>query len=292
MIYNDDVQIPMLGCPISFVRDKSEALYPIAAKYLPKLPASTYVQIRISQDLYALNNLTLLMKDLVSGQIIKTIAMTRHQLSPTYSYADGTVTTDDIAGTQIVYFELAGIDGVLYADSRPYLINPFNLTRMVEIEYTHDENDFNTVFSDLDSNGDPVGDPHVFNIMVEGGFKPFDVDMRDEAEDYQEQDFENKMVFALPYSVEKITFGGANGIPYWLYKRLGYIFSCSILMINGVTYKRANGAKLEKEIVGTTGMVFASIELQPFTDFSENHVNPPQAGDFNIDFNFDFNIYQ
>lgn len=370
MIYSKDIQIPLLGCPIHFGTIKGNKYYPYMGQYTPKLVSNQLVQIRISESLYNGDSIVLRTINAKSGEVIAETTFDKYILSnsPFYGYAQCKLPM--FIHEKHVYFTIQ-VGSTILAKSICHTLSPFDVSRMVRIEYTNSSNDFGTVFrnkveigggysihydsilgtymltrtqggqissdttivientsgsytttitelserviiSPIDHvfqdgvsytfkvslgeeqlaeytseyNGGFEGEDNVFTLLVEGGFKPSDLEVRDEAEDYEQQNYENYIVYALPYSTEKITFGGGSGLPMYMYERLAHIFACNNLLINGTRYYRVKGAKVEKENVGTTGLAFVSVEVQADTTFEERDLITGRLFDDTFDYTF------
>ena len=366
MIYNQGLQIPVLGCPIPFTRDKRGDYYPLMDRYIQKLTKRVFfVQVRLSEELYEGGQISLVMKESMTRRRLSSVAFTKWELSEGYYFAMALASLP--ANETCVYFEITN-GAALLADSDHMLAMPNDTSPLVEIEYSHHENDFNTIFRGfmLFNNAQgPVGDCYLakpgdamplfikgfpgvatvvatnlstsqsrttsvpsaavsasivltgwvgtdtriqvwksstasgspyatltmeyqdgvwtngltpFVLTVEGGMKPSDMEVRDNLEEYDEQDFTTKNIFSFPYTVEKVTFGGQIGVPAPIYNRLGHIFACSRIALNGEKYSRVNGATMEKEPVGTTGFMFASIDVQNVSEFDDEYPQSGQGG--------------
>jgi len=222
MIYDrTNIQISEL-CPLQFTEPRSTDFYPAANEYCGKISGSSdlVVQVLISE---ALNNY-----DITNLRIcdINSVVKLEKQfipylLSTGYYYAISTITAAELLslGRDFVgYFEVFDYETqTKLADSVWYTINPTFQNDLQEIEYTHEENDYNTVFKH-------GANTYKFKIWVEGGFIPKDERDEQEVEDFIQQDMVNETVYGDEYVVEPFTLGdNISGVPNWLRKKFSRI---------------------------------------------------------------------
>ena len=278
MIYDrTNIQISEL-CPLQFTEPRSTDFYPAANEYCGKISGSSdlVVQVLISETLYV-NDYNYIRVFDINGNIKLTVPFSVSLLSAGYYYANATITKSQLntLGRDFIgYFDIydAEIENVL-ADSVWYTINPTFQNDLQEIEYTHEENDYNTVFKH-------GANTYKFKIWVEGGFIPKDERDEQEVEDFIQQDMVNETVYGDEYVVEPFTLGdNISGVPNWLRKkfsRISLLDSVKIKqMVNfgetntneKVEYKRVSGAKLEKIEDTKNGLATYKIDLQTLNNY-------------------------
>ena len=267
MIYFNDILIPIL-CPIQFTEPK-ETLFYQQDQYMPKLIGNGGVgfsavnifdvQIRISHEIYDSSTPLHLVMNMRDGEN-QTFVFTKHQLSAGYEYA--TATIDIGSNNDFAIFEIKFGD-IILADSLVYELNPLFQADIKKIRYTNSKNDLETIFV----NGEIL---YTFEIDVECGFKPNDFDSKIKVQDFEEQDYTNKVVYGLPYFTEKLTIGDGIGIPNWLWHKLTCIWALDSVTINGLYYEPAMGTKVESLEKTYDGHGIYSIELQRKTTFAQN----------------------
>lgn len=222
MIYDrTNIQISEL-CPLQFTEPRSTDFYPAANEYCGKISGSSdlVVQVLISETLYNSDVNHIRVFD-INGNIKLTVPFSVSLLSAGYYYANATITKSQLntLGRDFIgYFDIydAEIERVL-ADSVWYTINPTFQNDLQEIEYTHEENDYNTIFKH-------GANTYKFKIWVEGGFIPKDERDEQEVEDFIQQDMVNETVYGDEYVVEPFTLGdNISGVPNWLRKKFSRI---------------------------------------------------------------------
>ncbi len=222
MIYDrTNIQISEL-CPLQFTEPRSTDFYPAANEYCGKISGSSdlVVQVLISEDTYADDSLYLRLCD-INGNEKLLVSFTRTILSTGFYYANVTVSSAQLLSLGrdfIGYFQVyEAADEIVFADSVWYTINPTFQNDLQEIEYTHEENDYNTVFKH-------GANTYKFKIWVEGGFIPKDERDEQEVEDFIQQDMVNETVYGDEYVVEPFTLGdNISGVPNWLRKKFSRI---------------------------------------------------------------------
>ena len=233
MIYDrTNIQISEL-CPLQFTEPRSTDFYPAANEYCGKISGSSdlVVQVLISEAMYLTqtgNVLRLFDKDniIVHEEVFEVFT-----LSTGIYYAIATISKDmliSLGNDLLGYFIISNIDEqVLLADSVWYKINPTFQNDLQEIEYTHEENDYNTIFKH-------GANTYKFKIWVEGGFIPKDERDEQEVEDFIQQDMVNETVYGDEYVVEPFTLGdNISGVPNWLRKKFS-----RISLLDSVKYKQ------------------------------------------------------
>lgn len=222
MIYDrTNIQISEL-CPLQFTEPRSTDFYPAANEYCGKISGSSdlVVQVLISAKLEISNINAIRIID-INGNIKLDKLFIVSTLSLGYYYANMTITSAEFTALGkdfIGYFEIIDLDElIILADSVWYTINPTFQNDLQEIEYTHEENDYNTIFKH-------GANTYKFKIWVEGGFIPKDERDEQEVEDFIQQDMVNETVYGDEYVVEPFTLGdNISGVPNWLRKKFSRI---------------------------------------------------------------------
>ena len=222
MIYDrTNIQISEL-CPLQFTEPRSTDFYPAANEYCGKISGSSdlVVQMLISETLYNSDSNYIRVFD-INGNIKLNKQLIVSTLSLGYYYANVTITSAEFTALGkdfIGYFEIHDYETqTKLADSVWYTINPTFQNDLQEIEYTHEENDYNTIFKH-------GANTYKFKIWVEGGFIPKDERDEQEVEDFIQQDMVNETVYGDEYVVEPFTLGdNVSGVPNWLRKKFSRI---------------------------------------------------------------------
>lgn len=176
----------------------------------------------------------------------------------------------------VYYLEVFFEKGELYSVvSEPILIKDQHPDTIL-IEFGHRENDFDMYF---------MGG-RKFWLRVEGGFPSsgFTPGAKDTV--YRNQEHDTVLLNSTPYSVQKIQFGSGSGIPNWVADKINRIFSCSSTKINGVSWVKNEGAKMEAARESSYPLAGWTLEL---IDTSNRYSDVFGSGDFNEDFSNDFN---
>lgn len=246
MIYDrTNIQISEL-CPLQFTEPRSTDFYPAANEYCGKISGSSdlVVQVLISEEVYSADTMYIKILD-ANGVEVDRATFNRTLLSTGYYYANATITVsqfNSIGKNFNGYFEICYEKTVIInplppfeaelvitklADSVWYTINPTFQNDLQEIEYTHEENDYNTIFKH-------GANTYKFKIWVEGGFIPKDERDEQEVEDFIQQDMVNETVYGDEYVVEPFTLGdNISGVPNWLRKKFS-----RISLLDSVKYKQ------------------------------------------------------
>lgn len=112
----------------------------------------------------------------------------------------------------------------------------------LKIEYTHDQNEFDTIFV----NSDGTQYLQNFIMRVPGGMKSEGFQPAGKYTMFQDQDYNSVMLQSTPYNVLKMIFGGSEGVPNHVADKVNRIFGLSTVKINGEQYSRNEGAKIER----------------------------------------------
>lgn len=106
----------------------------------------------------------------------------------------------------------------------------------VLINYRLTYNDFDCIFTD---------DLAYFNLRVEGGVKSEGFSPGGKFQMFTDLDYQPVMLQSTPYNVYKWLFGPGYGLPNWMGDKLNRVFACDDILIDGVSWLRNEGAKLE-----------------------------------------------
>lgn len=245
MIYDrTNIQISEL-CPLQFTEPRSTDFYPAANEYCGKISGSSdlVVQVLVSEDVYNADSMYIKILN-ANGVEVDRATFNITLLSAGYYYANATITASqfnsigkNFNGYFEIYYEktititpfppVVELVVTKLADSVWYKINPTFQNDLQEIEYTHEENDYNTVFKH-------GANTYKFKIWVEGGFIPKDERDEQEVEDFIQQDMVNETVYGDEYVVEPFTLGDSVlGVPNWLRKKFS-----RISLLDSVKYKQ------------------------------------------------------
>lgn len=263
MIYDrTNIQISKL-CPLQFTEPRSTNFYPAANEYCGKISGSSdlVVQVLISETLNN-SDITFLRICDIDGIVKLEKQFVPYFLSTGYYYAITTVTAAELVSLGkdfIGYFEIHDYETqTKLADSVWYTINPTFQNDLQEIEYTHEENDYNTIFKH-------GANTYKFKIWVEGGFIPKDERDEQEVEDFIQQDMVNETVYGDEYVVEPFTLGdNISGVPNWLRKKFSRISLLDSVKIKQMVNPSRNlvANSLINETSGATSFAARSISLK------------------------------
>lgn len=262
MIYDrTNIQISEL-CPLQFTEPRNPNFYPAANEYCGKISGSSdlVVQVLISENLYNsdLNGIRIID---INGNIKLDKDIIVSTLSLGYYYANVTITSAELTALGkdfIGYFEIHDYETqTKLADSVWYTINPTFQNDLQEIEYTHEENDYNTIFKH-------GANTYKFKIWVEGGFIPKDERDEQEVEDFIQQNMVNETVYGDEYVVEPFTLGdNISGVPNWLRKKFSRISLLDSVKIKQMVNPSRNlvANSLVNQTSGEYGFAFRTVEL-------------------------------
>lgn len=262
MIYDrTNIQISEL-CPLQFTEPRSTDFYPAANEYCGKISGSSdlVVQVLISETLYNsdLNGIRIIDTNgnikLDKDIIVSTLSLGYYYANVTITSAEFTALGKDFIG----YFEIHDYETqTKLADSVWYTINPTFQNDLQEIEYTHEENDYNTIFKH-------GANTYKFKIWVEGGFIPKDERDEQEVEDFIQQDMVNETVYGDEYVVEPFTLGdNISGVPNWLRKKFSRISLLDSVKFKQMVNQSRNlvANSLVNETSGGYGFALRPVEL-------------------------------
>lgn len=165
------------------------------------------------------------------------IAYGSYFLSVWHNYFPDTIAE----GIYFLKLEISDADGSIFFYSEP--INLLTTSEdTVRIEYTHDQNEFDSIFVSLDNPSYLMP----FMLRIEGGMKSEGLLPGGKYTMFQDQDYQSIVLQSQPYNVEKFVFGPPYGMPNHLADKINRIFGLSNVKINGIGYSRNEGAKLER----------------------------------------------
>lgn len=254
----NSVQIAEL-CPIQFTEPREYDIYNMQQEYVGKIKNFGFdLQILISKALY--DNLEYIDVQLVdeADNMIAQKNMTMIELlAGVYYYATVNLDSAFFAGIDnaLCRFKIFDDSSEVLADSIWYLINPDYDADLKKVQYSNLDNNWNTVFVDGATTYD-------FWLDVECGAIPKDSRDEQETEDFLEQDLVNDTVYGDEYEVVPFTFGSSMGIPNWLRKKISRATLCDTFKIDGLEYKRTQGAKMEKIEDTENGLATYKMDLQ------------------------------
>jgi hypothetical protein len=84
-------------------------------------------------------------------------------------------------------------------------------------------------------------DGFISSIRVEGGINDFTPGFDDVS--FIDQEFNNTLLDSVSYRLFTLFVGNADGVPDWVGDRLNNILTCDTIKIDGVYYRKAEGAK-------------------------------------------------
>lgn len=129
----------------------------------------------------------------------------------------------------------------------------------VLIEYSHKDNNsaFDNIFWIDEAR-------QTFQFRVKGGFKPDAIELKVDNEQFVNQKQEIVELYALPYKTLGFTFGGSNGVPYYIAEFLNKILCLSHVSINGELYVREGDSVPEKlDTIGKKQLFIYRVTLRP-----------------------------
>jgi len=157
-------------------------------------------------------------------------------------------------GIYFLKLEISDTEGSMIFYSEPIKLTALAPDNTVRIIYTHDENDFDVIFTGSNIVGE-------FMLRIDGGMKSEGFLPGGKFTMFQDLDYNSVMLQSQPYNIEKWTFGPANGCPNWMGDKINRIFGLSDITIDGVGYSRNENAKIDR--AGESGYPLAgwTIEL-------------------------------
>ena len=231
MIYTADLVIP-IHCPLQFkavAYGTEETHYPRAFNYLQKygLTDTIHVQLHFATNPTSRTvkiNAMDFAKDcpMWDGATALTYSATYTQLANGDWYGDYSIDCSKLSG--VVYFTITETAGLMAA-SWPVEIGSTADTVLITVH--NSRNDFNTVFGAYQAS-------NTFQIRVEGGFKPDDFDLPSDSEMFTNQWQEDDLTYSMPYDLEYITLGDANGLPRWMCQKIGYYLACDKVLFDNI----------------------------------------------------------
>ena len=191
----------------------------------------------------------------------------------------GTIPTVD-EGVYFIRLKIFDQTGIIYLVSEPIMVES-SISDFVKIEYTNDLNEFDIICAGQSWTVFP------FLLRIEGGVKSDGLQPGGKYTMFQDLDYQPVMLQSQPYNVYRFTFGPGAGIPGWLADRINRIFSLSSVQIDGVSYMRNEGAKIER--VGEDGYPLAGwtldllkVENDYSEEFDTEEITQPFTADTTI----------
>ena len=138
---------------------------------------------------------------------------------------------------------LLGSETDTYTD---YISDPFTLISNAEntivLQYTHDANRFDVAFYP-----DPLNllNKQSFCLRVEGGLPSDGFSPESKDVFYVDQPHDTILLDSIPFNTYKFMFGNGAGIPNYIAAKINRIFSLNDVKIDGRSYVKSDGAKLE-----------------------------------------------
>lgn len=177
-----------------------------------------------------------------------------------YKYTGGTVDDSDewilTGAVELITYSLSD----MLTNSWPCEIG--NHTDTVYFMYGNTTNNFETVFGDFDYN--------TFTFRVEGGFIPDGFTPKVDISLFTNQNQEDTLTYAMPYSTHTLCIGDNMGVPWWILEKVNSIFCCDIVLTNLIQYTRTGDIDIEWT-ENKTGI--GKLELKPVTNRMTQNVD-------------------
>jgi len=193
------------------------------------------------------------------SELIPTLNDGVYQVKIEYTY------NDDLIGTYL---------------SEPQYICTFQ-DDTVKFTVNHSSNEFYFLFLDPET-GLKLTD---IEMRVEAGIPPNSYSPSSISETFTDQLANNELVASIPFDAYKLE---VQQCPNYIINKLNYLFSCDSVVIDGVGFSKANGAKFEAATsahlassIWTIDVVKTSNDMDEFTltaDFNDEYTD----NDFNI----------
>jgi hypothetical protein len=139
--------------------------------------------------------------------------------------------TIPLPGNQFIYLNSEYIQ--LYPDNYSDRL----VDNLMMIQAYHDLNDYNFHFTN-------ENDGKLF-LRVEGGFPSEGFAPGGKFNMYQDQRYRSVIMSAVPFNVHKLIVGANYGVPNWMIDKVNRLLALRNITINGISYARNEGAKLE-----------------------------------------------
>lgn len=257
-VFNAATDAPICdgGIPMTYLGGNFRGIYATSAALISANPNHSFTYI-VSADgkSYSWNGSTF---------VVGATAVQYTELSAGHWYGDYYIPCYQLSG--VVYFTVTSSQGLMLT-SWPVEIG--NTGDMVELTVWHPENDFQTVFStEFQGTG-------CFSIYVEGGFRPDGYTPSGDFDSFSNQFSEDTLTYSMPFDIEKLTLGDANGLPRWMGQKINAYLACAVVLIDGFQWSRQGN--LTVEYTGKLTGIY-SIDLKPYT----NRLTQTIAGDILI----------
>lgn len=265
MIDDNNIQVAEL-CTLQFREPREYVMYPEQADmYCPKIGITKLirVQVLVSEAIATADELYLRAytdKGYLVASLEKQFTIAETAVDSGFFYADAILEVADLADVDedtIAYFSIENLDkSTIYASSLWYKINPLYTGDLKYIDYAHGSNDWNVQFNS-----------NTFRIWVECGYVPIDSRDEQETEDFVQQNMVNELTYGDEYEVIGLTFGGVEGIPNWLRKKISRASLCDTFEVNDEPITRIQGAKMEKVADTYSGLAIYKLDVQTTNNY-------------------------
>ena len=240
--------IPLLN-PLCFVEERIEremTIHPNAFRWVQKYDTNDSIHFQFRYISAQPENEGIYLKSYDSkGALIQTYTPTWTTVG-TYKHADVIIDCSELSG--YTYFKIFA-QSTLLATSMPIEVGAFS--DLTSIVYWHTENDFNTFFGTF-------GASTVFMMRLEGGFSPSGFSPDWEMDNFTDQFSQDSQTYAQPFATKELTIGDGNGLPYYLFERLNWVFSCDTVYVNMEEMTKVDKLTVEwnayKQGIGTLRM--------------------------------------
>lgn len=200
------------------------------------------------------------------------------------------------------YFNSKMLQGLPVGIYRAFMYNNWNLEqREAYFEVTDDteylKNSVLIEYTNLAGNDTPFinmfdvsGVRQVFQLRMQGGFKPDGFTPLVSTETWRTQYQEIRTLYSAPYSRHRLTIGGASGVPAEYGRLLNCILSCDTVFINGERYARSEGEVPQlTQVMAGADTFFVTQELEKQQTIDDYPVTLyGNMGDYNDDYNDDY----
>lgn len=159
--------------------------------------------------------------------------------------------TDD--GVYYLLYTITYIDGIT---TKKYISPPFLLKDTHEgtilVEYRHSINKDKFFYEQI---------PTINRLRVKGCIPPSSITNESNDVVFADQEQDTTLLNSIAFNGWKLYIGGdGDGVPAWLYRKLGVVFGCDELYIDGRAYTKGD-SKWEKYPVGGVPLFGASLNL-------------------------------
>ena len=141
----------------------------------------------------------------------------------------------------------------------------------VRIDYTHNINEFDTIFLDGDRKA-------YYTLRVEGGFLGREDSFGNSSNYFRDQYYFLKQTSSLPYGIKSLTIGSRQGVPGWMGERINFIFSLDEVYVNAIRYVRSDSAVPEvNEIVDLYPYYVYKINIEQYDKRFVHDLHPTRT---------------